>query len=485
MGITIVGLGPGDGRFLTREAWELLSQTPALIVRTRLHPAVADLPAHCAVESFDALYEATADFESVYRQIVETVVARGRTDSPVYAVPGSPGVGEATVAGIVERARAEGVPVRIVEGLSFVEPTLTALGRDALDGLQLFDAITLARYLHPPVNPDAPLLLGQLYSPWLASELKLTLMALYPAEHAVQLVHDAGTPQQRVETLPLHAVDRSAHIRNLTALFVPPRATTSSLGGFAETIAVLRSPHGCPWDREQTPQSLRDSLLEEAAELLDALDHDDPAAVCEELGDLLLHIVMQAQMAAEAGDFTISDVVAAIDAKIRRRHPHVWGDQTVADTAELRQLWAQLKAREKQGRVQDGPASLLDNLPIALPALARSQKIQRRVARVGFDWPTLDGVWDKVHEELEELRTAVTDAERTAELGDLLFALVNLARRLQIDAEIALREANLRFMHRFAQVEQRVWAQGKTLADCDLDSLDALWRAVKADEQLR
>jgi tetrapyrrole methylase family protein/MazG family protein len=479
MSIVIVGLGPGDGRYLTREAWNVLSQTQHLYARTREHPAIADLPPQVIVESFDALYEQATDFESVYQKIVAILVELGQHTDVVYAVPGSPHVGEATVPAIEQKASELGISVRVIAGLSFVEPTLAALRLDGLDGLQIFDAVTLAQYNHPPVSADVPLLLGQVYSRFLASELKLALMALYAPEYEVKLVHSAGSEAQLVETLPLHDIDRSTHIRNLTTLYVPPRTTIGSLPHFADTIALLRSPDGCPWDREQTPQSLRDSLLEEVAEVLDALDRDDPAELCEELGDLLLHIVMQAQMASEAGDFTITDVIAGIDAKIKRRHPHVWGDLQIETVEELSQTWRAIKVQEKAESAGGAGSSLLDNIPGALPALARSQKIQKRVAKIGFDWPDIDGVWAKLEEEKDELRQAETQDARTAELGDLLFVTVNLAKWMGIDAEVALREANLRFMQRFRIMEEDMSEQGYQFSELNLDQLDGLWQIAK------
>jgi tetrapyrrole methylase family protein / MazG family protein len=173
------------------------------------------------------------------------------------------------------------------------------------------------------------------------------------------------------------------------------------MSALAETVAVLRSPEGCPWDREQTPQSMRSGLLEEAIEVLTALDENDPEALCEELGDLLLHVVMQAQMAAEADEFKLTDVVAGIETKLKRRHPHVWGDWQVSDTGEVLRNWDQIKQAEKG---EERPSSLLSNVPELLPALAQSQKIQNKVGKIGFDWPDVAGVWDKLTEEIAELR---------------------------------------------------------------------------------
>lgn len=498
--ITIVGLGPGGDDLLTRQAWAALtaaeSSGAVLYLRTARHPAVADLPPGLRHHSFDDVYDTAADFQQVYRQIAAEILRLGRRPGGVlYAVPGHPHVGEATVAAIEEGAAVAGIPVTIIPGLSFVEPTLSALGLDAFDGLQLFDAITVAGNNHPILNPDVPLLLGQVYSRLLASELKLALMGHYPDEHQVTLVHAAGAGEQRLDQLPLYAIDRSEAIDHLTSLYVPPLPTPGSVAALAEMAAVLRGPGGCPWDQEQTPRSLRPGFLEEMAEVLHALDENDDAALQEELGDLLFHVVMQVQMAREGERFRLSDVVGGIYAKIRRRHPHVWGDWRADDAGQVIANWEAIKAQEKvQERAagkaggNDTPPSLMDNLPRPLPALARSQKIQERVRRVGFDWPALDGVVAKVREEIEELVAAETPADQAAEMGDLLFALVNWARWLGLDAELTLREANLRFERRFRMLEQLAADRGLDLETADLDSLEALWQEAKgllADKQER
>ncbi|MGB1250854.1 MAG: nucleoside triphosphate pyrophosphohydrolase [Candidatus Promineifilaceae bacterium] len=474
--ITIIGLGPGDGRYVTREAWQLLeSAEMPIYLRTSAHPVVAELP--CEWQSFDALYENSADFQSVYAQIIDTVVQAAQAQDVIYAVPGDPHVGESTTFEILKRADTASIGVKIVRGLSFYEPMLGAINLDGMDGVQVYDAITIADHLHAPINPDAPLLLGQVFSRMLASDLKLTLMAVYPAEHVVQLIHGAGTDESQMETIPLHEIDHSQQIGNLSSLYVPPRPSIASLGHFADTVAILRSPEGCPWDQKQTPQSLRAGFLEEAAEAIDALDRDEPDELCEELGDVLFHIVMQAQMASEAGDFTLNDLIAGVDAKIKRRHPHVWGDVQASSIEDLNQTWAAIKAQERVGKPQSD--SILDNIPVSLSALSRSQKIQKRVRKVGFDWPSIDGVYDKLVEEVEELKSAETHPHRTEELGDMLFVMVNLAKWLDIDAETALREANLKFMRRFQQVERLLKQRGETFEAMSFERLDRLWREAK------
>ncbi|WP_420627277.1 nucleoside triphosphate pyrophosphohydrolase [Candidatus Leptofilum sp.] len=475
MGITIVGLGPGNGRFLTKAAWEILSRAQDLYLRTERHPAVADLPASVTRHSFDHIYDSADSFETVYETIVSELLKLAQQSNVIYAVPGHPFVGESTVTRLVAKAKELGVTVDVVAGLSFVEPCLTAVSQDGMDGVQIFDAIELSQYLYPPVNPDFPLLLGQVYSRMLASELKLVLTAVYPDEHPVTLIHHAGDDEQLIEQLPLYAIDRSDAVSHLTSLFVPPLPQLSSLNALAETVAILRSPDGCPWDQEQTPQSLRSGFLEETNEVLAALDANDVGELREELGDVLYHLVMQTQIASESEEFRLTDVIAGIEAKLKYRHPHVWGDWQVSDSAEVIQNWEMLKAKEKVGRSD----SLVDNIPESLPALARSQKLQSRVKKVGFDWTGIEGVYEKVEEEIAELREAVTPEHRAEELGDLLFVIVNLAKWLDIDAESALREANLKFSRRFRALETLAKERNLQLSDMKLDDLEALWQEVK------
>ena len=478
MAIVIVGLGPGDAGHLSREAWDILSSTELVFCRTTQHPSISELPDGLEIRSFDYLYDSIDDFDELYRQIASVILKNATADlDVVYAVPGHPLVGESTVEAILTEARIQGVGIRIVPGISFIEPILTALNIDALDGLQVFDALQIAGFAQPPINTDVPLLLGQVYNRLVASETKMTLMALYPDEHNVVLIHSAGTSEQSIEDLLLYEMDRSQQISHLTSLYVPAVSDPSSLQSFAETVAYLRSPDGCPWDQEQTRQSLRKDFLEEVAEVLEALDADSPDDIQEELGDVLYHVVMQAQIASELGEFNLSDVVAGINGKLIRRHPHIWGDDVATNTSDVVRKWEQIKALEKD--VQSDRASLLDKVPSTLPALARAQAIQSRVQSVGFDWPSIDGVVAKVEEELSELRAEREPARVSEELGDLFFALVNWARWLDLQAESVLREANSRFEHRFKIMEQKANSMKLNLAECDVSELDDLWEEAK------
>lgn len=479
MNLTIVGLGPGNPKLLTLEAQEMLQSALEIYVRTRKHPTVEALPA-ATIHSFDHMYEEHDDFAQVYAAIAAEVIRLARRDAGVvYAVPGHPLVGERSVQLALQMAREAGIPVRLVDGLSFIEPTLSALGVDALDGLQIADATELALLHHPRLDPDRPALVAQLYSRDLAAEVKLTLMNQYPDEHPVILVGAAGTPRQRIADLPLYAIDRQAWVDHLTSLYVPPLPRPSGMESFQETIAHLRAPNGCPWDREQTHQTLRTNLLEEAYEALEAIDRDDAEALMEELGDLLLQIVLHAQIATDDGEFRMADVIAHIDAKLRRRHPHVFGDVKVSGAAEVTVNWEEIKREERN---HADHRSMLDGVPKTLPALSQAQDYQNRVARVGFDWPEVQGVRRKIAEELRELEEAQTAEEREGELGDLLFTVVNLARWLGVDAESALRRANARFAKRFAEMERRCAEAGRALTDLTPEEQDALWEAAKADE---
>ncbi len=481
-GITLLGLGPGDPALLTRQAWQTLESASEVYLRTRQHPSVTGFPASLQVHSFDDLYDQYERFEDVYALIVEQVLALGqRPEGVVYAVPGHPFVAEATGPEIARRARQMGIPVKVVDGISFIEPVLSALGLDPFPHLALVDALELGSAHVPPFPPDTPALIAQIYSPMVASEVKLTLMEVYPDRHAVQLVNSAGTPQEIVESLELYEIDRSPHIGWMTAMYLPPLGAATSFEAFQEIIAHLRAPNGCPWDREQTHQSLRSNLLEETYEALTALDADDPQAMREEFGDLLLQIVLHAQIASEYGEFKMADVLRGIHTKLVYRHPHVFGDVQVDGVGKVLENWEKLKANERQAK-GNADAGLLGSVPTALPALVQAEEYQKRAARVGFDWPDVQGVLDKVCEEVEEVHSA-EGSERLAEIGDLLFAVVNLARWCEADAESVLREANARFKKRFGFIEKTTRDRGMKVSELSLQELDNLWEAAKKREQ--
>ena len=478
-GITIVGLGPGNPLSMTRRAWQVISDADEVYLRTKMHPVVEAFPRHIRVMSFDNLYEASREYQEVYRKIVTSILELARTNGRViYAVPGHPFVAEATTPAIVKQAKEEGIPCEIVGGMSFLEPVLTALEIDPFPQMDLVDALELTDKLIPTFSADRQIMIVQIYSKDIASQVKLTLMNVYPDEHSVSFVHAAGTDQMRVEELPLYQIDRSDYLGNLSTLYVPRLEGTVSLETFQNVVARLRAPDGCPWDREQTHQSLRANLIEETYEVLAAIDADDADAMAEEFGDLLLHIVLHAQIASEEGTYSLSDVIRGIHQKIVRRHPHVFGDVDLTDSVGVIKNWERLKAKE---RAENGEAAkgVLGGVPDALPALVQAETYQKRVARVGFDWKEISSVIDKICEEVGEVKEAKDDDERSREIGDLLFSIVNLARWYEIDAESALREANQRFRKRFQIIEKFAQEQGRDVSDMTLDEMERYWQEAK------
>ncbi len=350
--------------------------------------------------------------------------------------------------------------------------------------LVLLDARTLADAHVPPFPSEFPALLTGVDSPELAARIRDVLLTVYPKEHAITLVEGqrskvAGLgdfqPFDQVQGMP-----STFDFRPATCFFIPALTEGTAFESFAEIVAHLRAPDGCPWDKEQTHQSLRTHLLEESYEALEAIDSGDFASMREEFGDLLLQIVLNAQIAGEAGQFTMTDVVKGIHDKIVRRHPHVFGDVELKDVDGVLQNWERLKEEERrEKRVENSEKGLLDGVPLSLPALTQAQEYQDRAARVGFDWPEIEGVLDKVREEIEEIKQAENQEQVAAELGDLFFVLVNLARWRKVDAESALRETNLKFKKRFGFVEQGAKGQGRSLSDMTLEEMDKLWEEAK------
>ncbi len=357
---------------------------------------------------------------------------------------------------------------------SLVTSTLDTLRLSPTPRLVLLEARTLADAHVPPFPPEFPALLTGVDSSELAAHLRDVLLTVYPGEHEVTWVEGGMSKVARLDE-----VERlTFNVQPSTCLYLPALAEGTAFESFAEIVAHLRAPDGCPWDKEQTHASLRTHLLEESYEALEAIDLGDFASMREEFGDLLLQIVLHAQIASEAGHFTMTDVMNGIHDKIVRRHPHVFGDVEVDGVNGVLQNWERLKEKER-GKKKEGKG-LLDGVPLALPALTQAQEYQDRAARVGFDWPEIEGVLDKVREEIEEIKQAENQEEVAAELGDLFFVLVNLARWKKVDAESALRGTNLKFKKRFGYVEQDAKKQGRSLSDMTLEEMDALWNEAKA-----
>ncbi len=496
-GLTIVGLGPGAWEDVTVAARAVLDAAPAVIFRTLRHPTVAALRERrpeLVATSFDELYEHAEDWDSLYQAMAGRLIDAAARSPVVYAVPGHPLVGEVSVRQTLALAAGRGVPVRVVGGLSFIEPLLVAVGLDPIEhGAQIIDATELAVLLPQEVAGAVttlrPLLVTQVYSRRMAGAAKLALLEIFPGEWRVTLARAAGLPDERLRQVPLSEIDHDDFADHLTSLFVPalPAASlgaTRTPEALRYLVARLRAPDGCPWDREQTHATLARYALEEAAEVADAIDDfaADPLHLAEELGDLILQVYLHAEIAQEEGTFTLGDVFEAITTKLIRRHPHVFGAVTVSGAEQVVRNWEAIKQAE---RAEAGAASPFESrmrgIARHMAALASAHEIQRRAVKVGFDWPTMDDWQAKLAEELRELREAGSPDERRDELGDVLFTLVALARRLDIDAEVALREANEKFRRRFSRMEELCHARGLDFAALDRAAQVALWHEAKLD----
>lgn len=497
--ITILGLGPGDVKHLTLEAFDVLQSVDRVYLRTTVHPTVAALKSRLPqldVRSFDDLYESADSFEQVYGQIISRLLDLARESDVVYCVPGSPSIDEATFHQLQALAATGIVDLKIVHGLSYVEPVLASVPDAHAPWISIADGAELdlvasenalgqvpGRTGTSPIRtpvPTTPLIISQIYSAHIASAAKLWLGRYWPEDHEVILIRAAGTESEAFLRMPLHSLDRT-EVDHLTSLYVPPlqpHLDAHTLDGLLNVTRTLRAPGGCPWDREQTHESLKTHLLEEAYEVVEALDEHDATKLAEELGDLLFQVTIHSQIAAEQQEFDIQSVIGGVTAKLVRRHPHVFGDLELSTSAAVLERWESFKQREKPHR-----ESVLSSIPPAMPALPYSYAVQKRAANQGFEWPDMQALLGKVDEELGELRQALDRDEARErlleEMGDLLFVLVSVGRRLKLDPEEALRLANRKFLQRFRHVETVCRAQGGTLKDLSPDELDRLWEEAK------
>jgi tetrapyrrole methylase family protein/MazG family protein len=402
-----------------------------------------------------------------YQALIHALLEAGPV---VYAVAGDPLTDEPSVALIRQAARRADVPITILAGESRLSDTLAQFELTPGLGLQILDATLAASYHYPPLEAHRPVLITILDHPDLLEPLKRGLGLIYPPQVEIQGLGLAGPVQTT-----LTALDDTVQ-----QLYIPAQTTVPGLTAFLETISHLRAPSGCPWDRKQTHLSLRPYLLEETYEVLAALEANNPLELADELGDLLLQIALHAQIAADAQDFQMTDIIGYIQRKMIRRHPHVFGTVNVEGADEVVVNWEAIKAQEKVDKGQvEPPASALDGISLALPALMQSLEISKKAVKVGFEWAEVDGVLRKLIEEAQEIAEADSPAEVEGEIGDFLFTAVNLARKLNVDAETALRACNLRFMRRFRKLEELARAENLDLPTIDKPTWRRLWDRAK------
>jgi tetrapyrrole methylase family protein/MazG family protein len=536
--ITILGLGPGRWDDLTLQARAVLEQAASnditVYFRTLIHPTVEALKReipNLRIESFDSFYDESTSWDTLYSRIAEQLCSLAEQQLLVlYAVPGHPLIGEASVQLLLHQAKQRGLSTRIIAGLSFLEPVCAALELDPIAaGTQIMDATTLAALgldeIAGKIIPTIPLLVAQVYNRRLASAVKLALSECYPDEWPVKLVRAAGVdnlemglglseghaPPQTAATLrgplptpggaasvrqdqrqyseaviemPLYELDRGSLANHLSTLYVPPLGEMEALR-LPETLRYItmrlrREPDGCPWDRQQTHQSLRHYVIEETYEVVEALEENNMEKLAEELGDLVLQVYLHAEIARQDGDFSIGDVFEHVSAKLIRRHPHVFGQVEVDNAGQVVQNWEAIKRQERIAAGKDVQTeSVLDGVPLAAPALIVAQEYQKRAAKTGFDYSSLQQVLAKLAEELQELQEATTPEHLREEMGDVLFMVARVARELHVDAEEALRLANRKFRQRFQAMEQVTRDEGRMFSSYSLQEWIELWRRVK------
>jgi tetrapyrrole methylase family protein/MazG family protein len=480
--IVVVGLGPGGTRHVTDETRVAIARIAHRHLRTAIHPSAHLVP---DAVTHDDLYESADAFDDVYVEIANRLVTAAAAHGEIlYAVPGSPLILERTVRYLRQRAAHGLIELDVLPAMSFLDVAWARLGIDPVEaGVRLVDGHDFAT---AAAGERGPLLVAHTHANWVLSDIKLAVEGASGSE-AVTILHALGTDDERVVETTWAQLDQTLESNHLTSIYVPHLAAPigQEYVRFHELTRLLREQ--CPWDIEQTHASLIPFLLEETYEVVDALQAlgdparvDDPTAdddLIEELGDLLFQIEFHATIAEQEGRFTIADVTQGIHDKLVRRHPHVFGDTLVDGTDQVLSNWDDIKRAEK------GRTSVFDGIPRSLPSLAYAQKVGRKASKVGFDWPTVDGAFPKLAEETAELAEAMELDDHEAsvdELGDLLFAVVNVARHLKIDAELALRAASDKFRTRFEGVERLAREREIDLHTRDLDTLDALWDEVKA-----
>ncbi|SMB86447.1 tetrapyrrole methylase family protein / MazG family protein [Desulfonispora thiosulfatigenes DSM 11270] len=480
--IIVMGLGPGSEEAISLGTINKLKESKQVFLRTSKHPVVAKFPLwNIEYKALDNFYEAKS-FEEVYQDITNFLLTKAKKYGEiVYVVPGSPLVAESSVQILQDSAKIQEVKIEICPALSFLDAIYPIIQKDPSLGMQTLDAVQSDL---EKINPALDALICQVYNRFVASDLKLSLMEYYPDQFMIKVIRAAGVKGlERIESIPLYQLDHLDWVDHLTTVFVPALDKKSAakcdypLDPLVDVLKSLLSPTGCPWDKEQTHETLKRYLLEEAYEVIDAIDNKDMNNLSEELGDLLLQIVFHSSLASVRDDFDLNDVIFGITEKMIRRHPHVFANTKVSDADEVLVNWDKIKEKEK-GRK---PKGLLGDIPRSMSALMYADKLQARASKVGFDWDNVTGAFSKLDEEILELKEAIkgTNGEVYDELGDVLFSIVNVARFVNLNPEEALFSTIRKFRKRFNYLEEKANQSGKEIQEFSLDQLDKWWEESK------
>ena len=472
--ITIVGLGPDNIELLTVKANEVLQTGKHIVFRTERCAAAEYLSGkNIKIESADFLYENAEDFNELEKSIAEHIISLAEDEEIVYAVPGS-GVYDD---GSVDMLCSMYEDVEIIAGVATDTYMITKdMPKDISGGVCTIPASMLNEGI---INTRLPVLITSLDDQYTLSEVKILLSQKYSDEHPVKIISENNSID-----LKLYEVDRGHEVNHTSVLYVPKKTDDEKydLYDLMQVFKKLRSPNGCPWDREQTHETLKRYLIEECAEVLDAIDHGDMDELMDELGDVLLQIMFHSTIAEERGDFDIYSVITNLAKKLIFRHPHVFSDVQVQDSNEVLDNWDEIKKKQRKNKSE---AEIMKKYPDNLNALIRAQKVQERAAKVGFDWDSPDGALKKVAEELDEVIKEHEDGDLDKikeELGDLFFAVVNVCRMYDILSEFSLNQATTKFISRFETMESDIKAQNFNFSDLTLEQMDIFWENAKKKE---
>lgn len=478
--IYVIGLGPGSINSLTLGAINRINSGKKNYLRTDKHPTVDYFKDNnISYKSYDYIYDSEDDFDKVYEKIVEELMAECASHGDInYYVPGNPMVAEKTVEILLKKD----IDIEIVSGMSFIEPLIELVKRDPIHGLKIVDGTTFNNQV---LDINSDMIITQVYNQRILIDLKIILSEVYGDDFNIWVIHSAGIEgEEKVNNIPIYQLDRIEEVGHLTSVYIPKiEEKDRKVFDFNDLIGImkmLRSENGCPWDLEQTHKSIRQSVIEEAYEVVNAIDNDDIDNLIEELGDLLLQIIFHCQIAYDEGEFNLIEVTSALANKLIYRHPHIFLEKNVDNSKEVVYNWNKLKD-SKRG-YKDLTEKLKD-LP-NLPGLLKSSKIQDRAADIGFDWEDIQGPLDKIVEEYHEVLDAMNqfghgDERVEEELGDLLFALVNLSRFLNVNPEVAINRTNNKFIKRIEIMELEAKKMGKGLDEMNLHQMDALWNQAK------
>ncbi|EIA15906.1 nucleoside triphosphate pyrophosphohydrolase [Clostridium perfringens] len=482
--LKIMGLGPGAYEALTIGALKELKNNKNIYFRTEKHPTVDFLKDEgIKFESYDHAYEKYDSFDDVYKYIAEDLITKIKDDEDlIYAVPGHPLVAEKSVINLIELCKENNIQYEVLPAVSFVDAMMEALQVDPIEGVKIIDAFDMKNQI---LDKRVGTIITQVYNNFIASEVKLRLLEGYEDDTEIIFVRAAGVEGlESIRKIPLYELDWQEDIDYLTSIYIPKDlGNKKDFQDLLDIIETLRNPGGCPWDREQTHESLKSALLEECYEVIDAIENKDEDALIEELGDVLLQVVFHASIGKEDGYFDIMDVIGGISNKMINRHPHVFGNEEANTSEQVLVNWDEIKKEEKGIKTL---TEEMQNIAKSLPATTRAYKVQKKAKKVGFDWDDVNCAMDKVKEELNEIKEVYNCEDKSiieGEVGDLLFACINVARFLEVDGELALDKTIKKFIKRFSYIENEAIKNNKNLKDMTLEERDKLWEEAKTSEK--